>query len=450
MKKHFWSVVFLTSSIFSVSAYAEVSENHHLPSMPNAEPDKGQIVEFDPELELKQEPGEEVDELEELEAEYPMAFQAVPIVLLSESMKTAYGAAGIIKHAGQVQASILGVGLYSSNDSWIGFTGLYNYQLPKMDQWFFSFEAYQGHITEAVIFLDPDDSQGDLSGAQSPERIISLVDESSYKFHAEYVLPIGAGRNGALFSMFERDKEVSWNPLKSGVSSITFTPFYETRELAYFPEVPDTAKGMQVKFEWDNRNNTYSPTQGGRSQFIVKHGVDVDDEAHWTTWEFEQSFFFDLSDNDWFKEQVIATNFYLADTPTWNHYDNSTGKYRRPQDFSGISLGGFDRQRGYNTQEYTGRTALNYSLEYRVKPHWQPLPNWPLFKLYDIPWWQWVAFAEVGNITDEFSFSQLHSDMLYTVGAGVRLEVEDLVIRADYAFNQDGDSHFWVMVNQPF
>ncbi|MGZ9899397.1 hypothetical protein [Shewanella gaetbuli] len=371
-------------------------------------------------------------------------FAAVPFIFSTETLSTAFGAAGVLKHAGQEQASAVGIGLYTSNESWVGFLGLYNYQIPTLDQWLFSAETYQGYYTEGIYYLDDHESP-----IEEPARVISEGNEGYTRLHIKYVLPIADGAIGAAASLYKPRNNIEWNPLTSGTTSIKFTPYSQYRELTINPDLPETARGYEVQFEWDNRNAQYDPTDGGKTSLTIKHGFAVDDFKDWTLWEFEQSAFFNLGETHWFNEQVLAANVFIADTPTWNDYDSSTQQYHRPPSFAGVYLGGFERSRGYSSKQFTGRSAVNYSLEYRVKPQWQPLQHWPVFNLYDIPWWQWVVFIEAGKVSDTFSAQALHTDMNFTAGGGVRLEVEDIVVRAELGVGSE-ESQFWVMVNQPF
>ncbi|NKF49468.1 hypothetical protein G3R49_02580 [Shewanella sp. WXL01] len=376
---------------------------------------------------------------------YQAEVEVVPFIFATETLSTAFGGAGVIKHAGQAQATALGVGLYTANDSWMGFLGLYNYQLPGAEQWLFSFEAFQGHYEQGIYFLEPHESpRGET------EKVISVGDEGFAKLHIEYVLPIASGKQGAARSLARRQaEEISWNPLESGVSSVKLTPFVKNRKLEVNETLPDLAKGAELLFEWDNRDTSKDTLKGGRTSLTFTYGMAIDDQPDWSIWEFEQSAFFPLGSNKWLSEQVLAANVYVADTPSWNKQDGTTGNYHRPPTFAGVGLGGFDRLRGYSSDQFTGRSAVNYSLEYRVKPHWQPLQNWPVFNLYKVPWWQWVVFGEMGKVANSFSASELHTDMKYVMGAGVRFEVEDIVVRLDLASNTD-ENQFWVMVNQAF
>ncbi|WP_261922922.1 BamA/TamA family outer membrane protein [Shewanella sp. NFH-SH190041] len=362
----------------------------------------------------------------------------VPFVFASENLSTAFGAAGVIKHAGQPQASVLGIGLYTTNDSWVGYLAANHYQLPGLSQWLFSAEYYQGLFQEGIYYLPGE--------TEAATRVITRGEEQFAKLHIDYVLPIGRGRQGAVAAMGP-SRDISWDPRVSGVSSIRLTAFNQSHSLAVEQAVPEHARGVALQFNWDNRDNGRNSTRGGQSSLTLKYGTASDGNENWQTWELEQSLFVPLGQNQLFRQQVLAANLYLADTPSWD--EQSDGQWHRPPAYAGISLGGFERLRGYSARRFTGRSALLYTLEYRVQPHWQPLQQWPVFNFYDVPWWQWVLFAEAGQVSDNFSASALHDDMHWSLGGGVRFEVESVVVRAEMGVSADS-KQFWVMVSQPF
>ena len=373
---------------------------------------------------------------------YDPEFVAVPFAFSTESLSTAFGAAGVLKHAGQIQSSILGIGVYSTNGSWISYLRFNDYKAPGIDQWLFSAETYQARYKEGVYYVP---GQTDIYA--ETEKVVALGDESYSKLHAKYILPIGRGSQGAVRSLGRARGDISWNPLQSGVTSVKFSPFIQSRELEGYDYLPEEAKGLALELDWDNRDNGKNSTQGGQTNFKLTRDFGSGSRNSWTTWEFEQSAFVSLDSSDWFGQQIMAFNVYLADTPTWT--SDSNGDFHRPPSFAGVSLGGFERLRGYTSKRFTGRSAVLYSAEYRVQPKWQPLQEWPVFNLYDIPWWQWVAFAEAGQVSDEFSASALHEDLKWSAGIGARFEVESIVVRAELAFSEESNQ-FWIMVNQPF
>ncbi|CED59760.1 Putative uncharacterized protein [Moritella viscosa] len=366
----------------------------------------------------------------------------VPLVISTERLGAALGVSGVIKHAGQPQASIFGLGLYSNNHSNISFISFNNYTLPNVKQWLFSAEYYRGDFKSGIYFLPT---------AKTPEdtlltdEIIAEGVESSLRVNARYVLPWGRGVNGAARSLVRQRNEVGANPLEFGVTSINITPFKQTRDVAGYGYLPDISQGLELQFDWDNRDSIGDTTSGSQTRFTVRRDFGDDDRNSWTTWQLDQSAYVPFDENMLFKEQVLAFNYYLADTPTWNSGSEVDQKHRPPS-FSGIKLGGFNRLRGYLPGQFHSRSAVMYSAEYRVKPYWQPLHHLPF---YNFPWWQWSAFVEAGQVSDTFDLVELNRDLKLTAGLGLRFNAEGVVVRIDYA-QSESDKQLWFMVNQPF
>ncbi|WP_440874081.1 hypothetical protein [Thalassotalea sp. PLHSN55] len=379
-------------------------------------------------------------------------FVGLPFAFSTETMSTAIGAAGLIKSAGQPQASILGIAAYSSNKSHVAFIAANSYQLPKTNRWLFSAEYYGAVFPEGIYFLDDQDPATQLAGLNNSEESTQITThgvQKDLRLHFRYYLPFGQGKDGALATL-ATDKEVSslWDITKSGVSSINFSPFFEELDLAEYNDLQrsTTAAGLTVEFTWDNRNSASNALEGNYAQLSFKYGQDNDEIPSWLTWKFDYAHFLQLPNNSLTNNHVIALNMVVADTPTWDQVDN--GSYRRPPVFAGNSLGGFNSLRGYPSRRFHGRSSLLYSAEYRVQPKWQPLGD--IFEgYYKVPWWQWVAYVEAGRVSNNFDIEELHQDMHLSVGIGARFQVEGIVVRTEYAKSKEG-GQLWVMVNQPF
>lgn len=368
---------------------------------------------------------------------------AVPFIISTETLGTALGVSGIIKHAGQPQASIFGLGLYSDNDSNIGFLSFNNYALPGLKQWLFSTEYYRGYLSNGIYYVLAPRQPGD---PRETNEIIAEGTESSLRVNAKYVLPWGLGANGAARSLVQQRGDIEFNPLTSGVTSFNITPFQQKRDVTGYDNLPNVSQGLELQLNWDNRDSIGDTEAGSQTRFTVRRDFGSDDRNSWTTWELEQSAFVPFDENYLFKEQVLAFNYYLADTPTWDSGGPGVADKHRPPSFAGIKLGGFNRLRGYSSGQFYSRSAVAYSAEYRVKPHWQPLHNLPF---YDFPWWQWSAFVETGQVADSFDIAKLHEDLKWTAGLGLRFNVEGVLVRIDYA-KSESDAQMWFMVNQPF
>ena len=94
--------------------------------------------------------------------------------------------------------------------------------------------------------------------------------------------------------------------------------------------------------------------------------------------------------------------------------------------------------RSFEQARFNDRTAIYYALEYRVIPEWNPFAGKVLLKQIRIDWLQGVLFAEVGRVADKWSLSELHRDMKWDVGVGIRAYVNRIVIRIDMAGSEEG------------
>ncbi|MEZ9231709.1 BamA/TamA family outer membrane protein [Vibrio amylolyticus] len=369
----------------------------------------------------------------------------VPFFFGSETLGLSLGVAGVAKGVGQPQAALFGMGLYSDKDSYIGFLSAFNYALSE--NLLVSTQLYQAKLNQAPYYLgDQGDNDSDLQNK-------TIVDgfEENYQFEFKFLLPWGTVKDEGYMGMFKPQRDVSFaSPMDSGVTSISFVPFYTSRKITDNFIDKDVAKGLRLTLDWDNRDSTRNPTKGSHSELTFTMGSDdwVDSEI-WNQIEFQNSHYFSLGSlGSVFEQQVLALDFYTADTPSWNRCNDSQTCVRPPE-HEQIRLGGLYRLRSYTGGRYHGRSAIHYSAEYRMIPEWQPLGDIPVINYYDLPWWQWVAFVDVGRVAEEYDLKTLHTDMQWSVGGAVRFQVEGIVVRAELARGTE-ESLFRVMINQPF
>jgi hypothetical protein len=112
----------------------------------------------------------------------------------------------------------------------------------------------------------------------------------------------------------------------------------------------------------------------------------------------------------------------------------------------GTVLGGGSQFRGYPGNRYNDRTAIYYALEYRYLPRWNPLAETKWLKWFDIDWWQFVGFAELGRVASGLDIGELHSNMKLSGGLGFRLLMQKTVIQFDLAFSDEETGRFLVNV----
>ncbi len=368
----------------------------------------------------------------------------LPFYFSTDTLGSTFGVAGVAKGVGQRQAALFGMAMYSEKDSYIVFLSAFNYALSS--NLLFSTQMYQARFNESPYYLGEHGNNSSSIYSQT----ITNGDEQRYKLEFRYLLPGGNVKEYGLLVAFQPVRDVrTASPVESGISSIYFSPFYSSRELDVYNDKKEQATGFSLKFDWDNRDSTRNTTHGSRTSLEFTLGDDASQSQDpWLKWVFQNSHYYALGPlGDWFEQQVLAFDFYTVDTPTWNKCDGAVCS--RPPEQEQARLGGLYRLRGYTGGRYHGRSAVHYSAEYRAMPDWQPLDNIPIINYYEMPWWQWVAFAEVGRVADEYNLITLHEDMKWTIGGAVRFQVEGVVVRAELAKAAD-EGTFRIMINQPF
>jgi hypothetical protein len=172
-------------------------------------------------------------------------------------------------------------------------------------------------------------------------------------------------------------------------------------------------------------------------------------DESWTIVRGELDNYFSLGPTKTFRQRIIAVDVWTAYSPSWDK--KSDGRIvNRPPAFAGATLGGLFRLRGFPSSRFNDKAAIHYTFEYRMIPEWNPLAeiDW-LQKHLGIAWWQWVPFVEVGRVAPKWSMGELHEDMKWDVGFGLRLMAMGLVIRADTAVSNEA-VQVQMFVGQPF
>ncbi|WP_407332010.1 BamA/TamA family outer membrane protein [Enterovibrio sp. 27052020O] len=395
-------------------------------------------------------------EAESTVATEPLDIEAVPFAFSTEAMGLSAGIAGLWKQAGQPQASLFVAGLGTSKSTWMGFISANNYTFSPESRWLVSAQFYEGDFKQFDYFL----GEAASNSSSFDDRLTADSRDAQHHIGFRYILPWGAGEQQPIRAALSPRREVDGDtPWSSGVSSLELRPFYQAQKLTgEGVDAPsdfssaDDVWGLETRFRWDNRDSLNSPTTGSLSDVIVTVDPGSDNRASWWQWEVNQSWYWNLGAwKDIANQQVLAFNVYTSDTPSWDNTTTMNGQteFHRPPEFASARLGGLYRLRSYQSGRFAGRSALNYSLEYRVMPEWQPLDEMPVFNWYDVPWWQWVLFADVGRVANEYDVAELHRDMKWSGGVAMRFQVEGIVVRSEMAWGSE-EGLFRVMINQPF
>lgn len=108
------------------------------------------------------------------------------------------------------------------------------------------------------------------------------------------------------------------------------------------------------------------------------------------------------------------------------------------------------RMRGYPTSRFHDRSAIYYTGELRLTPQSNPFDDYDWSREHlGVSWWQWVGFAEVGRVAPDWDMSELHSNMKWDVGLGIRALASGITVRVEIAAGDEGMA-LVMMIGQPF
>ncbi len=379
---------------------------------------------------------------------------AVPIVFSTSSMGFSLGAAASLQGLGQSQAQVVGVGAYSANQSYVAYLGAFNYRLGGSRRWFVDWEGFVGQFNEQTLYLDgpePGLVPAGSNGSSISDALFGEERQMELKGTLRYLLPLGAGREGAAPAIAMREglpmAISSFEEAHRGAYSfVELKPFYKRHQVEALGETV-VSQGLTLRLEQDARNFWPSPTAGYQATLELTRDWGGEHREAYTRWEAQYHHYLNLGPSGWAKQQSLALTGYLSDLPTWE--EGSRDPEGAPAWFAQSTLGGWHRLRGYSTARYHDRSALYYGAEYRMVPRWQPQGGIPFINRYRFPWYEVALFGGVGRVNDDFDLAELHRDMQWSAGAGIRLWVENVLVRLDFAVASD-DSGLVVAINQPF
>jgi hypothetical protein len=389
----------------------------------------------------------------------------LPYIFATETLDVAGGAAFGASAWPQEQSSLFSALLGTTNESWgLFFVGT-SLKVAGTQRLFIDTSASLGRYTDLRSYIDgnpeyPDSRAG--SNDSDPNDFISGEGNHNWLLlNFKYVLPIGHARQSAIAN-YVLDRGIlvsgatgaeSWNPLRSGRTLLQLEPFVIERTYDVPDDVPGgRSNGLAISVLHDNRDFSPNPSRGTTTTLrLVRDFGKFGSTTSWTTVDGKFSKYFYLGSTRHARQQVLAFNVWTADSPTWEEWETDEGTVydHRPPPYLGTTLGGYLRMRGFPQYRFSDKAAVYYGLEYRVIPEWNPLGSISWLRWLRIDWWQWVPFAEAGRVADHWNLSELHSDMKWDVGLGLRLMTAKVVVRADSAVSEEG-FHIWAMVGQAF
>lgn len=346
-----------------------------------------------------------------------------------------------------------------------GALGVLNYKVPGTDRLCFSFMGISAFKPRTYIYLD-----GSHTSKES-DRLITSGQNNVAALTLSYVLPMGEGVNNpqGIYKVTNgfasgREKFGNGMPFETGRTEVGIKLFYEYQSIENwnailpwqgFAETPEwNTSGLRFYLLHDNTDYSVNPSKG--YSFQLQYSKDFgwgDSLQSWDNLEFRFSKYFEMNTFNFTQQNVLAFNVWTAFSPSWdtkNEYLPGIDAHRPPS-WEGPNLGGYYRMRGYESNRFSDKAALCAAAEYRMTLDWNPFKQYAILKKnmpVEVDWLQLVGFAEAGRVHDTYSSKLLHN-MKFDAGLGLRLFIEELPVRFDVAFGDEG-THLWVMINQPF
>lgn len=381
----------------------------------------------------------------------------VPYVFSSETLGFGVGLGGSYGPKSQPQSLYYATAYATDNGSAFLLLGGQNLLIPGLERLYIRPYISLGHLTHMRIYADGNPNYTDERAGSNESSKDNYIEENArdatVNLEMRYILPWGHYRDNSIHTYVTRNGTLkenasgaeSINPLESGRSSILFRPYYrkqftdvEEMETLYF----------QLGYEHDNRDYVPNPHRGYKAKAAISHDPDwLTNTRKWTSLEGEIDGFIPLWETSWSRQQTLALTWWSAYSPTYDpSSDDSEGK---PPYFTGPTLGGLWRLRGYPSYRFHDKSAIYYGAEYRVMPEWQPLGDIDLLDPLKIRWWQIVGLVEAGRVAPSWDLAELHTDMKYDFGIGLRGMFHTGVGRIDCVVSDEGTS-FVAMFGQTF
>ena len=363
----------------------------------------------------------------------------------------------------QKQSALITTATVGSKGSAMGFLMGKDLRIPYTQRLFLDAIVQAGYFQENDIYFNgnqdfPDERAGS-NDSDEDDYVESDGWDNYFRLRFKYLLPIGHGKDQIISTqVVDRGLLVdgatggeSWNPFVSGRTFFEMKPFYRWQEVDS-DEVRENVRtnGIELSLFRDNRDFKLNPSTGSalRLKFNRDFGW-LDSSNSWTVVDGELDKYFSLGKSDWFRQRVLAFDFWTAYSPTWNEKSNGDIENGAPS-FAGATLGGLWRMRGYPSQRFSDKAAIYYAAELRLIPDWNPFENWSwIQKHIGIQWLQFVPFVEVGRVASDWGVERLHEDMKWSSGLGVRFWAKGLVARIDSAVSDEGFG-VQMIVAQPF
>jgi hypothetical protein len=388
---------------------------------------------------------------------------SVPYAFYNESFGFAGAYAYAVTGWPQKQSALIATAMAGTKGSAMGFLMGRDLQMPFTQRLFLDAIVQAGYFQKVDIYTsgNPDypDERAGSNGSDKDDYVESDGWDNFFRLRFKYLLPIGNGKDEIISTqVVDRGLLVkgatggdSWNPFVSGLTYFQVQPFYRLQQVDG-DDVHENVKtnGLKLSLFRDNRDFTPNPSKGSALRLNLQRDFGLLYSSNsWSVVDGEVDKYFSLGASDWFRQQVLAFDFWTAYSPTWKEKSNGDIENGAPS-FAGATLGGLWRLRGYPSQRFSDKAAIYYAAEMRLIPRWNPFDGWPWLQKYlGVQWLQFVPFVEVGRVAPTWNVKRLHESMKWDAGLGVRFWAKGLVARIDSAVSDEGFG-IQMMVAQPF
>ena len=388
---------------------------------------------------------------------------SLPYAFYNESFGLSAGYVyGVVGYP-QKQSTLLATVMAGTTGSAMGFLVGRDIQMPLVDRLFLDPIVQVGHFMDSKSYSNGKPRfAGERAGTNDSDKDNFVKGDgwdNFFRMKFKYLLPIGHGRDqiigkyvmdhGLLKSGAEGG--TSLNPLASGKTYLELRPFYRSQQIDGH-HVDETAKtnGLDFSAFIDNRDYYANPSKGyGLRGKMSRDFGWFNSSNSWTNLESELDVYLPLKLSDRFRQSVVALDIWTSYSPTWDKKSKNEIK-NRPPTYTGPTLGGIWRMRGYPTNRFSDKAAIYYTAEFRMIPRWNPFDKWPGIQKYvGIEWLQFVPFVEIGRVASKWDVKRLHSDMKWDAGLGIRAMAKGIVIRIDSAVSRENFG-VQMMIAQPF
>jgi hypothetical protein len=401
-----------------------------------------------------------------LETSLPRADSTInlPYAFWNETFGFAAGYVYAVNGSPQPQAGLVASVMAGTEGSVMGFLMGQNIRpVRSLERLFVDPILSIGYFDNADIFIDgnpdfPDERAG--SNDSDPDNFITGRGRDTFaRARFKYLLPIGTGRERIL-PAFQFDRGIladganggdTFNPWRNGLTYVELMPFFRSQNVENdLVDIEQATNGLELGLFYDNRDIGSNPSRGQSVRLrVARDWGEFDSTDSWTSLGAEGDYYVSLGETKAFRQRVLALNAWTSYSPTWRARSDGFVD-NRPPAFSGATLGGLWRMRAFPAQRFNDKAGIYYSAELRLIPEWNPMENFPaLQERVGIQWFQVVPFVEVGRVAPSWKIDELHSDMKWDVGCGVRAWARGLVARVDVAYSDEGFG-VQMMVGQPF